>query len=150
MLILENPKELARYLGQEIGLSDWFTINQAQINEFAKATGDEQWIHVDTERCRRESPTGKTMAHGFMLLSMYPQLLFGLLDIRNVRMALNYGLNKVRFTSPIWVDSWLRLRVQLTDFQEDKSGIKVTFALIFEKQDQEKPVCVAEALSMFQ
>ncbi|TAE02658.1 MAG: MaoC family dehydratase [Bacteroidetes bacterium] len=150
MLILENPKEFAAHLQKQIGVSEWFSVTQAQINDFARSTGDQQWIHVDEQRCKTDSPFGVPIAHGFLLLSMYPSLLNGLLEVKNVRLVLNYGLNKVRFMSPILVNSELRMSAKLIDYQEDKMGIKVSFSLTFEMKGNEKPVCVAEVLSLFQ
>ncbi len=138
------------FIGLEVGTTDWFTVDQEQINRFAEATGDNQWIHVDVERAKKESPFGTTIAHGFYSLSMVPMLQFqlGLLP-KGVLQATNYGLNKVRFVTPVPVNSRLRLRVVLI-YAEDKGGgrILLTTKNTMEIEGQERPAFVAEALAM--
>src|SRR5919198_5400341 len=101
MIELERPADLAQYVGKEIGVSDWFTVDQALIDKFADATGDHQWIHVDVERAKRELPGGKTIAHGYLTLSLVPRLAATLLKVSKRRRGVNYGSNKVRFTNVV-------------------------------------------------
>ena len=138
------------FIGLELGTSEWFTIDQKQIDQFAEVTGDNQWIHVDPVRAKKESPYKTTIAHGFYSLSMIPMLQFKLgLVPKGVLQAVNYGLNKVRFVQPVPVDSRLRLRVVLL-FADDKGGgrILLTTKNTMEIEGQERPAFVAESLAM--
>lgn len=141
---------LNEFIGLEVGVSDWFKIDQARINQFAEVTGDNQWIHVDVERATKEGPFGTTIAHGFLTLSMVSLLQFqiGLLP-KGVLQATNYGLNKVRFVQPVPVNSRLRLHVVLI-FADDKGGgrILLTTKNTMEIEGQERPAFVAESLAM--
>ncbi len=110
MIEVERPADLAQYVGKEIGVSDWFTVDQAIIDKFAEATGDHQWIHVDVERAKREMPGGKTIAHGYLTLSLVPRLAATLLRVRKRSRGLNYGSNRVRFTGQVPAGSRVRLR----------------------------------------
>src|SRR5881227_3991376 len=101
MIELERPADLAQYVGKEIGVSEWMTVDQAMIDKFADATGDHQWIHVDVERARREMPGGKTIAHGYLTLSLVPRLAATLVKVDQVKRGVNYGSNRVRFTAPV-------------------------------------------------
>src|SRR5258705_13607857 len=123
MLELETPLDIKQHVGRELGPSEWMTVDQPMIDQFAKATGDHQWIHVDVERAAKEMPGGKTIAHGFLTLSLIP----GLTRLTSVmktppRHTLNYGLNKVRFVSPVPVGSRVRARVAVIDVTEQKNG----------------------------
>src|SRR5579863_3334012 len=113
MIELERPADLEAYVGKEIGVSDWFTVDQAMIDKFAEATGDHQWIHVDVERAKREMPGGKTIAHGYLTLSLLPRLSHNVLTIRKRSRGINYGSNKVRFTAPVPAGSRVRLHQML-------------------------------------
>src|SRR5271163_4924024 len=113
MIEVERPADLAQYVGKEIGVSDWFPVDQAIIDKFADATGDHQWIHVDVERAKKEMPGGKTIAHGFLTLSLLPLLMSKILRVTGVTRGINYGSNKVRFTSMVPVGSRLRGRQKL-------------------------------------
>ncbi len=141
---------LNEFIGLEVGVSDWFKIDQARINKFAEVTGDNQWIHVDVERATKEGPFGTTIAHGFLTLSMVSLLQFqiGLLP-KGVLQATNYGLNKVRFVQPVPVNSRLRLHVAMI-FADDKGGgrILLTTKNTMEIEGQERPAFVAESLAM--
>ncbi len=141
---------LNEFIGLEVGVSDWFKIDQARIDQFAEVTGDNQWIHVDVERASKEGPFGTTIAHGFLTLSMVSLLQFqiGLLP-KGVLQATNYGLNKVRFVQPVPVNSRLRLHVVLI-FADDKGGgrILLTTKNTMEIEGQERPAFVAESLAM--
>jgi acyl dehydratase len=131
--------------GRDLGSSRWLTITQDQISTFATLTGDEQWIHVDAERAK-DGPFGTTIAHGFFVLSCSTGLLYELLEVRGATQILNYGLNRVRFTAPTPVGSRVRMGLKVTDVAEVNGGYQVTFGLTFEREGQEKPVCVAELL----
>jgi acyl dehydratase len=132
-------------VGQEIAVGEWTTMSQAQIDQFADATGDRQWIHVDTERAARESPFKTTIAHGFLTLSLLSSFLRDAIQFGGVRMAINYGLNKVRFVSPVPSGSRVRARITAGAFEEvGGSAIQVTWHVTVERERSEKPACVAE------
>ncbi len=133
-------------VGRELGVSDWFTVDQPRVNGFAEATGDHQWIHVDPERCARESPFGAPVAHGFLTLSLLPAMLESALRIEGMRMGLNYGLNKVRFPAPLPVDSRVRGRWVLAAAEPIQGGVQLTWAVTIESDGGGKPVCAAEFL----
>ena len=132
--------------GQHVAVSDWLTITQQRIDTFADATDDHQWIHVDAERCAHESPYGGTVAHGFLTLSLLPAMLAGALHMAGIRMAINYGLNKVRFPAPVPVGSRLRARLDILSVDDLPEGAQVNWAVTMEREGDPKPVCVAEFL----
>ncbi len=133
--------------GQELGVSDWMTIDQKRINEFADVTGDHQWIHVDVERARAESPYGAPIAHGFLTLSLVPALGKDNFRLEGAKLAINYGLNKVRFLSAVPVDSRIRVRSQLADVDVvDDSTANLTVLHIIEIDGVTKPAAVAEMI----
>jgi acyl dehydratase len=138
-----HPNEMHKYVGQEIGVSDWVEITQDRINLFADATGDHQWIHVDVERAKKDMPGGKTIAHGFLTLSLIPMLNHQISHINNVRNGINYGCNKVRFTSPVPAGA----KVLAADSM-DKGGVRLTNQVTIEIEGQERPACVAETMSI--
>lgn len=142
----ESLEALAACLGQEVGTSEWITITQAQIDEFAEATGDRQWIHVDPVRAAA-GPFGTTIAHGFLTLSLLPQMAESAIELGGVRMGVNYGLNKVRFPAPVPVGSRLRGHFKLTAFEPIDGGAQITMEVTMEREGSAKPVCVAESLS---
>jgi acyl dehydratase len=147
MKILQSLAELPPLVGQEVAVSDWLTITQQQVNQFAEATGDHQWIHVDVEKAKA-GPFGGPIAHGFLTLSLIPQFFESSMDIRGTRMGVNYGLNKVRFTSPVPVGSRLRARMKLMACEPiDNGGYQMTWQVTIEREGSERPVCVAESLS---
>jgi len=137
---------LRAMVGQEVGLSDWVTIEQPRIDAFAGATGDHQWIHVDPERAAA-GPFGATVAHGYLTLSLVPALAAGAFEIADVRMAINYGLDRVRFPAPVRVGSRLRGRFVLTDYTPIDGGAQLTVRCTMELEGSDKPACVADALS---
>jgi len=144
-----HPNEMQKYVGQEIGVSDWVEITQERINLFADATGDHQWIHVDVERAKKDMPGGKTIAHGFLTLSLVPMLSQQISHINNVRNGINYGCNKVRFTSPVQAGSKVRARAKLIAADPmDKGGVRLTNQVTIEIEGQERPACVAETMSI--
>lgn len=146
MKTFETLADLAACVGQEVALSDWVTITQEQVNRFADATGDHQWIHVDPERAR-QGPFGGPIAHGFLTLSLLPRLFETALQVRGSRMGVNYGLNKVRFTAPVPVGSRLRARMTLQSSEPVAGdGVQLTWLVQVEREGADKPVCVAESL----
>ncbi|MBN9411437.1 MAG: MaoC family dehydratase [Burkholderiales bacterium] len=146
MKTFAQPADLAPLVGQEVAVSDWIEVTQAQVNQFAEATGDHQWIHVDVGRAR-SGPFGGTIAHGFFTLSLLPRLLEGSIAITDVRMGVNYGLNKVRFTDPVPVGSRVRARFALLALEAVAgNGMQSTWQVTFEREGSAKPVCVAESL----
>jgi acyl dehydratase len=146
MKIFQTIAELLACTGQEVAVSDWTTITQQQVNQFADATGDHQWIHVDPEKAVA-GPFGGPIAHGFLTLSLLPWFFESSLDIVGSRMGVNYGLNKVRFMAPVRVGSRLRARMKLLETQlVDNDGVQLTWEVTVEKEGSAKPVCVAESL----
>lgn len=141
-----HPNEMQKHVGEEIGVSDWVEVTQERINKFADATGDHQWIHVDPERAKAESPFGGPIAHGYLTLSLGPALMSSILTVRGFRMGLNYGCGKVRFPSPVPVGSKLRLGATLESVDEIPGGVQVTLVLSFEVDGADKPSCVAQVI----
>ena len=141
---LAELKELA---GQEVALSAWIDITQERVNLFADATGDHQWIHLDVERCKRESPFGATVAHGFLTLSLLPMMMGDAIRIHGVKMGVNYGLNKVRFPAPVPVGSRVRGRMKVLTVEDVAGGAQVVWEITMEREGGDKPVCVAESIS---
>ena len=139
-----NLEELAAKVGQEVVVSDWLEVTQERIDEFADATGDHQWIHVDVERARRESPFGTTIAHGFLTLSLLSHFLNNSLAFGNSKMGVNYGCNRLRFTAPVKSGSRLRARFKLKEFQHIEGGVQMIWDVAMECEGQQKPVLVAE------
>ena len=139
--------ELKGLIGQEVAVSDWIQITQERVNLFAEATGDRQWIHLDVERCRKESPFGGTVAHGFLTLSLLPMLMENAFVMTDVKMGVNYGLNKVRFPSIVSVGSRVRGRMTLLTVEDIEGGAQMTWQVTMEQEGGDKPVCVAELIS---
>ncbi len=143
----ETLQELAALAGQPISTSDWVTITQEQINQFAQATGDHQWIHIDEERAKA-GPFGAPIAHGFLTLSMIPLFFASAIHIVQTRMGVNYGLNRVRFTGPVPVGSRLRASIKLLRADPvENGGFQFTWEVSTEREGVPKPVCVAESIS---
>ena len=138
--------ELDSRVGQEVAVSPWVEIRQDRIDEFAKATGDFQWIHVDQDRAR-QSPFGGTIAHGFLTLSLLPMLTEAAFTVTDRTMGINYGLNKVRFTSPVLVGSKIRARFTLIRLDKLDRGVQTTWSVVVEREGGDKPVMVAETIS---
>ena len=139
--------DLAQWVGREVVLSDWVVVSQDRIDKFAEAGGDYQWIHVDRERAVRESPYKSTVAHGFLTLSLLSHLLEGSLEILGKRMGLNYGLNRVRFTSPVPCGARVRGRFTLAAAQAIDGGVQTTWHVAVEREGAGKPALVAEWLT---
>ncbi|MBM4226946.1 MAG: MaoC family dehydratase [Gammaproteobacteria bacterium] len=149
MRVINSPKDMKNHLGEDFGTSEWVSIDQATINLFAEATGDHQWIHVDVERAKAEMPGGKTIAHGFLTLSLVPRLSATLWKIEHRSRGINYGLNKVRFTAPVQEGSKVRLRQKLLAADDVKGdGVRLTFENTIEIEGQAQPALVAEGLSI--
>ena len=147
MRVFETLQDLAACVGQEVAVSDWIAVTQEQVNQFAEATGDPQWIHVDVERAKN-GPFGGTIAHGFLTLTMLPKFFESSFEIRQTRMGINYGLNRVRFTSVVPVGSRLRARMTLKAAEWiEQGGLQMTWSVSVEREGHDKPVCVAESLS---
>jgi acyl dehydratase len=147
MKTFQTLADLTALVGTEVTVSDWLTITQEQVNLFAQATGDHQWIHVDVEKARA-GPFGGPIAHGFLTLSMIPQFFETSLTVVETRMGVNYGLNKVRFTAPVPVGSRLRARLKLLNSEPiDNHGAQMTWEVVVEREGSTKPVCIAESLA---
>lgn len=140
---LDDMKAL---LGQEVAVSDWMDITQERVNQFADATNDHQWIHVDVERAKRESPFGGPIAHGFLTIALVPAMLESALRMVDMKMGVNYGLNKVRLPAPVPVGSRLRARMTIQAIQDIEGGAQVEWGVVIEREGGSKPVCVAEFL----
>ena len=147
MKTFQTLKELQTLVGQEVAVSDWLTITQEQVNQFAQATGDHQWIHVDVDKAKA-GPFGGTIAHGFLTLSLLPKFFESSLHVVESRMGVNYGLNKVRFIAPVPVGSRLRARMKLLQCDPiDNNGMQMTWEVTIEREGVAKPVCVADSIA---
>ena len=148
-LTVEKPQDLAQHIGKDLGPSDWITVDQPMIDKFAEATGDHQWIHVDVERAKREMPGGKTIAHGYLTLSLVPRLAATLLKVTAVSRGVNYGSNKVRFTSTVPAGSRIRLHQKIVKVEPvENNGVRVTSEVKMEVEGQERPALVAEIMGI--
>ena len=144
-VVIDTLLSLKDFVGREIVVTDWFTMTQERIRQFAEVSEDRQWIHVDRERAQRDSPYGTTIAHGFLTLSLVSHFVKQAFQFRGgVRMGVNYGLNRVRFPSPVRADTRIRARVSLVSLKELPDAIEAVFLISVESQDSEKPNCVAE------
>jgi len=144
-LTIENLQALKSFVGREIGVTDWFTLTQERIQQFAEATEDRQWIHLDRERAQKESPYGATIAHGFLTLSLLSYFLKQAIEIcGGMRMGINYGLNRVRFPSAVRAGSRIRARVFLQSLKELSDSTEAVFSISVECEGAEKPCCAAE------
>jgi acyl dehydratase len=147
MKVFDSLQQVQAWVGQDELVGEWLTVTQTHINQFAKATGDEQWIHVDEARAK-SGPFGTPIAHGFLTLSLLPQLCSTAFQIQGARLAVNYGLNRVRFTSPVPVDSRLRVRAVLKSCSAiEGGGVQLTWLSRIEREGSDKPVCIAETLT---
>jgi acyl dehydratase len=144
-LVVENLHSLAGFVGREIGTTEWFTVAQDRIQQFAEITEDRQWIHVDPERAQRDSPYGTTIAHGFFTLALLSHFLRQAIQIgTGVRMSVNYGLNRVRFPSPVPAGSRIRAHFTLQALKDIADGMEATFSVVIDGENSKKPCCVAE------
>jgi len=148
MLTVETPYDLEAHVGQVLGYSDWKPITQEMIDDFARVSGDDNWIHVDVERARRELPGGKTIAHGMLTFSLLTALGGEILNVRERGRGINYGSNKVRFTAPVPEGCRIRLERSLLAVDRVEGGVRLTYRNVVQREGREQPVMVAETLSM--
>ena len=141
-------EDLPKSAGQDMGVSDWVLIDQDRINKFADATGDHQWIHVDVERAKTQMPGGKTIAHGYLTLSLIPMLGAQIMGITGVSRGINYGSNKVRFTNMVTVGSRVRAKQKLLAVEPKAGGLQLTNEMTIEIEGQDRPACIAETISL--
>lgn len=147
MRVFESLDELAGCVGEEIAVSDWVEVTQQRIDEFARATGDHQWIHVDPQRAAK-GPFGTTIAHGYLTLSMLPMFMQSAIELRGVRMSVNYGLNRVRFPAPVPAGSRLRARFRVVSVEEiGDAGLQIVTEATVEREGAERPVCIAQTVA---
>lgn len=148
-VVIDGKDDLLSRVGQEVGVSDWLEISQERVNQFAEATGDNQWIHVDPEKAA-QGPFGQTIAHGYLTLSLAPMLSWQTVSVDGVQMGINYGSNKVRFISPVKVGSKVRMRIKLKQVESvEPNALQATFENTFEIEGEPKPACVAEIISRY-
>jgi acyl dehydratase len=141
---MNDITQMQLHVGREVGVSPWFEIGQERIDQFASAIVDPQWIHIDPERARRESPFGGTVAHGFLTLSLLSHLLESTVDVSRMKMGVNYGLNRVRFTDAVPAGSRIRGRFVLAKLEDIKGGSQLTWSVTVEREGSGKPACIAE------
>ncbi len=146
-VVFDSLDALRAKIGQEIAVGDWTTVTQEQINLFADATGDHQWIHLDTQRAATESPYGTTIAHGFLTLSLLPRLMADAVQLPKAKMSVNYGLNRVRFAAPVPAGKRVRARITLLGIEDVKGGVQMNWKTQIEVEGNEKPACIAETLA---
>ncbi len=147
--LIKTMDDARALVGAEIGLSDWAVIDQNRIDQFAESTTDYQWIHVDTERAARELPEGKTIAHGYLTLALIPALTGNFIEVENLTRAINFGLNKVRFYTPVRAGARVRARVNVLKAQRRAGALLLTSEVRIEVEGERKPACVAETLGMY-
>lgn len=148
MLTFANLTEFSAYAGQSLGETAYMTITQEMVDLFAQATGDNQWIHTDSVRAPRESPYKTTIAHGFLTLSLAPKLLAEIYQVESVKMGINYGANKIRFTNAVPVGSHLRMKAWLHHVEPQHNGYRAIVECVFEVEGEHKPACVAELITL--
>lgn len=148
LLIVETTAAMRSHVGKKLGVSEWVLIDQKMVDQFAQTTGDHQWIHVDVERARREMPDGKTLAHGYLLVSLLPRLMAEIFKIEKRSRSLNYGSNKVRFIAPVQTGARVRLNATLQAFDDVAGGARFTYANTLELEGAAKPAMVAETVSI--
>lgn len=145
-LVVGSLEEVKQLKGKKLGPTDWKVITQEAVNDFAKATGDFQWIHTDPERAAKESPFKKTIAHGYMSLALLGGMYFDMIEVKGAKMAVNYGANKVRFPAPLPVGSNVRMSAEVIDVEEIQGGLQLTLKATLEVQDAPRPAMVAEVV----
>ena len=149
MLKLATPKDVFQHIGKELGPTEWITVTQEMIDKFAEATGDHQWIHVDVERAKKEMPGGKTIAHGYLTLSLLPRLAPTLMTVEKRSRGINYGSNKVRFISPVPAGARVRLKQRIVKAEEvEGGGVRVYNEMTMEVEGGQKPAMVAETIGV--
>ncbi len=148
MLTINTPYDLEAHVGTVLGQTDWMEITQEMIDDFARISGDHNWIHVDVERASRELPEGKTIAHGMLTFSLISGMGGDIVQVRERGRGINYGSNKVRFTSPVQVGARIRLERSLVAFERMEGGVRLTYGNVMYREGQERPVMVAETLNL--
>jgi acyl dehydratase len=149
MRVFQSFEEVKGAAGTELGVSDWVLVSQTRIDRFAEATGDDQWIHIDVARAKRELPYGTTIAHGLLTLSLLPSFFKTVVRIDGLKSSLNYGSNRVRYMTPVKAGSRLRGRIMIADtFEVPKNGLRVTYRTTVEIEGNDRPACVAETLAL--
>ena len=146
--VFKQPSDLLDNVGAQLGVSDWFEITQERINQFAEATGDHQWIHIDEERAK-QGPFGTTIAHGYLTLSLTNMFLPTLIEVENLSMGINYGVNKVRFPSPVPAGSKVRFSAMLQSVDEIPGGVQAVIVITAEVEGSDKPACVVESVTRY-
>ncbi|MDE0581420.1 MAG: MaoC family dehydratase [bacterium] len=147
--VFATVDDLPAAAGQHLGWSDWMEITQERVNQFADATGDHQWIHIDPERAATESPYGATIAHGYLTLSLTNMFLPSLITVEQISMGINYGVNKVRFPAPVPVGSRVRVGAELSSVDEINGGVQAVITITVEVEGSPKPACVVESLTRY-
>jgi acyl dehydratase len=148
MLEIERLSDIAAYVGKELGTSEWLTVDQAMIDTFAEVTGDDQWIHIDVERAKREMPDGKTIAHGYLTVSLIPKLLRGIWRVKQRSRSINYGSNKIRFLNPVQSGDRIRLVQSLKAADPVEGGQRLTFESKVEIEGKPRPAAIAETIAL--
>ena len=146
--ILEAPTDLLKLVGQRLGTTDWMKVTQQQVDQFAEATGDRQWLHIDPDRAAK-GPFRGTIVHGYLTLSLAPAVISQVLEIRELTAALNYGLNKVRFPTPVRVGAQIRAAVTVMSAQQKTSGVESVFTVTYEIDGEDRPACVADVIVLY-
>ena len=146
--VLDEPADLLKLVGHRLGTTEWMKVTQEQVDRFADATGDHQWIHTDLERAAK-GPYKGTIAHGYLTLSLAPVVISRVLEIREITAALNYGLNKVRFPAPVRVGSQIRAAVSVMSAQQKSSGVESVFTVTYEIDGEDRPACVADVIVLY-
>jgi len=149
MRVFKDFNEIKSAVGSEVGVSDWIEVTQARIDQFAQATGDEQWIHVDVERAARDLPGGKTIAQGLLTLSLAPEFIRAVMGLEGIKNTLNYGANRIRYLSPVPAGSRLRARTSIVAAEDaPPNGLRVSYGLTIEIEGGKRPACVAELIGV--
>jgi acyl dehydratase len=149
MRIFSDFNEIKAAVGTEIGVSEWIDITQDRINQFAEATCDEQWIHVDQDRAQKEMPGGRTIAHGLLSVSLAPMFIRSVLGLKGIKNTLNYGADRIRYLAPVPAGSRLRGRTTIAEVEDvPPDGLKVNYHLVIEIEGGERPACVAELIAL--
>ena len=146
--VLEEPADLIKLVGQRLGTTEWMKVTQQQVDQFAEATGARQWLHIDPDRAAK-GPFRGTIVHGYLTLSLAPAVISQVLEIRELTAALNYGLNKVRFPTPVRVGAQIRAAVTVMSAQQKSSGVESVFTLTYEIDGEDRPACVADVIVLY-
>jgi acyl dehydratase len=149
MRVFNDFDEIKAAVGSEIGVSDWVEVTQQRINQFAEATGDEQWIHIDVQRAKQELPGKSTIAHGLLTVSLTPEFVRSVMGLNGIKSTLNYGANRIRYLSPVPAGSRLRGRISIADAEDaPNNGLRVAYGITIEIEGGKRPACVAEMIAV--